>query len=734
MKKSLKTERMLIPATGFMLSCITVLLFIIQPSFLRLLDYKVYDQLLIASHSPKATDVPVIVDIDEKSLQQFGQWPWPRYRVALLLGTLQNMGARSVATDIIFAEPDNTSLAVLRAQLKRDLHVDLHFSGIPHQLVDNDTVLANLLSLGPFVFGMDMDFAEQPQKKPSQSACARHAEKVILLATHNAPPLNKALHEATGIICPLEQLAHNAPALGFITIAADEDGLFRRVPLLIACQDAIYPSLALAALKQAFGTRSVAVKLSSLGVESIRLGQQEIPVDKKGQMLINYRGPSHTFNYISAADIINGSVPNSSIQNKIVFIGTSASGLRDLRPTPLDTYYPGVETHATIVDNILSGQFLVDPDWGPGAVLVAIVVTGMITTLLVGWAKGIWVPLPLAALALGLWLGAKSLFENKGLYVSPLYPYINLALSFTLLVVIKFWREERDKRFIQGAFSHYVAPAVVRRIVNDPSSLSLEGMETDVTIQFSDIRGFTTLSEKLSPTQVTALLHDYMTPMTEIITRHSGTLDKFIGDAIMAFWNAPIAIPGHQDLAVQAALAQLERLDVLNKAFETEYGLTMEIGIGLHAGVVRVGNMGSKDLFDYTIIGDTVNLASRLESLCKYYGQKIVVSQSIVDGCRNSHVFLELDRVRVKGKKSAVTVYTVATTSQAQKRAEEFEMYQQALNAYHEGNFEHAESIFRQLTDRFSDCRLYTLYLERCKGLQRNPPLEWDGIFTHTEK
>jgi len=732
----LKADKVLLPITALTVSCLTVLLFLIHPPFLRQMDYKVYDGLLSACHEDNATDIPVIVDLDEKSLQQFGQWPWPRYRVALLMGKLQNMGARSIATDVIFAEADNMSLSVLQKQLRRDLQVDVHFSGIPAQLTDNDAILGDLLKQGPFILGMDMDFTRFQDEALScmTSPCLEHDVPVALLSAPGAMPMDQALHNAQRIICPLSILARNVPATGFITIAADEDGLFRRVPLLISSKGKIYPSLAVAALRQAMGIDTIMVKLSTLGVESIRLGQQEIPVDRKGQMLINYRGAAHTFKYISAADVLNSSVPISDVLGKIVFIGTSASGLRDLRPTPFDTYFPGVETHATVVDNILSGQFIVSPAWGPGAILLAVLLMGLFTFALVALSRGFWIIVPLLGLAIGLWLGSEYLFKHHGLYVSPLYPYINLATSFTLLVVIKFWKEERDKQFIQGAFSHYLAPTIVRKIVDDPGSLSLDGVEKEVTVQFSDIRSFTNLSEKLTPSQVTALLHDYMTPMTEIVTNHSGTLDKFIGDAIMAFWNAPLDVPQHQKLAVNAALTQLDRLGQLNIEFEKLFGFSLKIGIGLHAGVVRVGNMGAENLFDYTIIGDTVNLASRLEGLCKFYGQEIVVSQSIMEACRDAHVFQELDKVRVKGKESAVTIYTVVPPALVTSRHEEMSNHRAGLKAYYDGKFEHALAVFLKLKERHPASLLYTLYCERCFHLKQHPPIDWDGVYTHEKK
>jgi len=499
--------------------------------------------------------------------------------------------------------------------------------------------------------------------------------------------------------------------------------------------DRIYPSLALASLIQATGKENIILKLSPLGVESLKFNGIVIPTDKRGQMLINYRGKMKTFEYISASDVLNRKLEPNSLQGRVAFIGTSASGLKDIRPIPLDPSYPGVEAHATIVDNILSRQFLSVPDWAQGLEFSGMVAAGLVTTFLLMWARASWIVIPLIAMAYAMWYGSVYFYQEHHLYISPMYSYITLALTFFTLTLIKFWREENAKRFIHGAFAHYLAPSVISQIMDDPDALSLEGQEKEITIQFSDVRDFTSLSEELSPTQVTDLLHDYLTPMTRIITEHEGTLDKFIGDAVMAFWNAPLDVENHQKHSLEAALAQLEKLDQLNELFTEKYGFTIAVGIGIHSGPVRVGNMGSADLFDYTLIGDNVNLASRLEGLTKYYGQKLVVSQSIVDACEESSRFRYLDRVRVKGKVEPVTIYTAYTLKEAEQRKEELTLYGKAITHYMDMDFEKAKNIFNQLKDMGGESVLCNLYIDRCAHLIHTPPdKNWDGVFTHTTK
>ena len=731
-KKRFKTDKLIIFASGLACTCLMALLFVFRPPVLNFLDSKIYDVLLTRGSHKAATDLPLIVDIDEKSLAEYGQWPWPRYRVALLLAKMQSAGALAVGLDILFAEPDRTSPLVLREQLKKELQVDISFQGLPRQLEDNDQVLAGVLASGPFVLGYN--FTHAATGVPAH-ACALKPARVALLSSPGAPKPEQCLHQAREMICPYPPLAQAAPACGFFTTASDMDGILRRVPLLVSWNGKLYPSLALATLMQAAGIGNAVLKLGPAGAESLRVGQAVIPLNSLGEMFVRYQGGAGTFPYVSAADVLADRVDPAKLKDRITFIGTSAAGLKDLRSTPFDPVYSGVETHATIVDNILAKDFLSIPDWAPGVEFLCMIMVGLLTTLLLTWARAVWFTIPLAAIAVGLWLGAAHAFDDLRMYISPLFSYLALAANFALITAFKFWREERAKKFIHGAFSHYLAPAVISRIMDNPDALTLEGEEKEVTVLFSDVRGFTTLSEKLTPTQVTELLHAYLTPMTRLITENSGTLDKFIGDAIMAFWNAPLDVTDHQFRALSAALAMFDRLEELNREFERTYGFGIQIGVGIHSGRVRVGNMGSADLFDYTLIGDNVNLTSRLESLTKYYGQRILVSDAIRAACAGRFAFTEMDRVRVKGKTEPVTIYTVHTRAQAEAQSEELAAYGHALELYRAARFEEAEAAFADCIARFGDKVLYGMYKERCETLRAHPPGEgWDGVYTHKTK
>ena len=737
-KKLFKTDQIILLAVGAATTFLMGWLFVQQPLFISLLDLKVYDEFMRSYHDSNATDVPVVIDLDEKSLAEIGQWPWPRYRVAMLLKNLQAYGAVSVATDIIFVEPDNTSPNLIKRNLLKEFKLNVTMQGLPAALGDNDKLLAQNLKTGPFVLGIDFKDASPVANEDDQKAERDCILKPINVAVHapaGAPSPHELILSPDDAICPIPELAEAAPQNGFITIASDKDGLFRRVPLLISWNEKFYPSLALASLMQGMNIKSVLLKITEFGVESIKVGPLIIPTDRQGKMPINYRGSSHTFKYISASDVINGRLAPGALAGKIAFIGTSASGLKDLRPTPLDPGYPGVEAHATIVDNILSEQYIRIPDWTVAAQLGSIVFVGLLTTCLLMWAKAAWLTLPLIGVGCGIYFGTIYIYTDYDIYLSPMYALINLTISFTVLTMIKFWREEQAKKFIHGAFAHYLAPSVITQIMDDPDSLSLEGQEKEITIQFSDVRSFTSLSEKLTPTQVTDLLSDYLTPMTRIITDHQGTLDKFIGDAVMAFWNAPLDVENHQEKSLVAALAQMDKLEELNEVFIDKFGFTIAVGIGIHSGPVRVGNMGSADLFDYTLIGDNVNLASRLEGLTKFYGQRLVVSQTIVDACEGKFHFRVLDSVRVKGKEKPITIYTAYTLEQAEARKEELRLFEKAHDMYLNMQFSEAQKLFDELHAMDAEPLLYQLYIERCQSLQEDHPGDdWDGVFTHKTK
>ncbi len=720
--------------TGLGITLAMCLLFVFEPAFFHFLDNKLYDQFVRIKPAERTSNKVVIVDYDDASLAEMGQWPWPRNMIARLLQKIQQQGATSVSLDVVFPEPDRTSLDILQQHYAQDFDIELDFSRIPAEFRNNDAVLAATLKSGPFVLGYQFDFESARKSKdicedlkPLQASEKRSA---------GAPSASTFLFQAPAVICNEPILNQAAQYEGFFNSMPDEDGIIRRTPLIISWKGELYPNLALSSLIEAgYGQKQRLVEISRGGISAFVLDDIRIPLDEHGQMLINYRGMRHFFPYYSASDVLLDRLPKDTFKDKIVLVGTSAPGLKDLRATPMDQISPGVEVHANVIDNILCRDFIFRPDWAFGAEAALIFVIGLVSTLLLSWTSALWSLLPLAVCSAGMFWGTLQLFFSQGLYISPLIPLITVATNFAILTLFKFWREEGRRRFYHTAFSKYVSKTVVEQLIKSPEKLSLVGEERDVTIFFSDIRGFTTLSEKLASHQVGELLRTYLTPMTRLIIQYEGTLDKYMGDAIMAFWNAPLAVEQHPLKALAASMHMLEELQKMNPELIKNYGEPLRIGIGLHTGRVRVGNMGSEDLMDYTLIGDNVNLTSRLEGLTKFYGVQIIASDAVRDACKAEFYFQEIDKVRVKGKNLPITIFTPMDFSEAEERREELESYAQALTLYRQRKFEQAHEIFRKLSQQHPDSKLLSLYEERCDQLSKQPVGDdWDQVFTHKSK
>ncbi|MDR1243487.1 MAG: adenylate/guanylate cyclase domain-containing protein [Deltaproteobacteria bacterium] len=721
--------------TGLAVILGMMILYIAQPLPIARLDLKIYDSLLPLRAAPEPSPVPVIIDLDEASLREYGQWPWPRYLVADLLEALNGYGVAAIGLDIMFAEPDRSSPERLRESLRRDRDAGLNLDGLPPGLRDFDQLLADTLRQSPAILGFyaRFDGTAGDVKMPASVTC-------IEQMSANAIPLERSLQSAGNAVPPLPVLRDKAP-LGFINVAPDGDGIVRKAPLVIRVGEVVYPSLALRSLMLALGSKNLILRSGPYGLESIRVGQRTVPsvppippisVDAKGAVYLPFFGPRKSYPYISAADVLRKNAPPAALQGRIAFVGTSAPGLLDIRATPLDPVYPGVEIHAAVVDAILTGNAVGVPSWTPAAQILGIFVSGLAAMLIFGFARP-RIYLPVAAALVAAAVALSRHFFSRGLFLSPLYVVITITLMGACLVFLRFWQEERQKLILRNAFSRYVSPEIVKRITKLRGNL-FAGEERELSILFTDIRGFTSLSEKLSPQQIVLLLNRYFTPMTALVREHSGTMDKFIGDALMAFWNAPLDVPGHPALAVSVAMAMQEKLLALNGELQAEFGVELRIGAGIHTGPVYVGNMGSAELVNYTLIGDNVNLASRLEGLCPGYGVGVVVSGETRAGCAGSFVFQYLDTIRVKGKSQPVSVYAPMRPEAGDARREELLAWDKACGFYRSGEFANAAAAFAGLCEQFPQAGLYAAYRERAQTLVQNPPEHWDGIWTATSK
>lgn len=769
--------------------CITLCmagLYALRPPVLVQVDRHIYDVFLQRSArldkeqglTPSPT--PGVVDLDEDSLTRYGQWPWPRHLIARLLKTLTESGAAAVGLDILLAEEDRTSPRVLQKTLHDAFGVDVGFTNLPSALRDNDTLLAEVMAQTPVVNGFFLHFTVAnsvplPEDMPP-------AQGVVEQTPPGAFPPRTHMLYAYGATLPLPELRAVAP-LGSINVAPDPDGVVRAVPLVVQTDDRVHVSLGLRALMRGLGTNTLILRGGPDGLQSLRVGKYDIPVTPEGLLHIPFRGARHTYPYFSAADILDGKVPASEIQGRVLIVGTSAPGLLDIRATPLDPVFPGVEVHAAVIDAILSGRFMQVPPWSPGAQMLGIIGAGLVGTLAFALASPlIYLPLTLA-LTTGIVWTSWTMFA-RGFFFTPQYLLLTIAALAAALLVVRFWQESSQRRVLRRAFSRYVAPDLVDRI-SDRGEEILAGEKREVTLMFTDIRSFTSISEKLAPEQVVAMLNRYFTPMTALIRASSGTVDKFIGDAIMAFWNAPLDVSQHEQRGVRCALNMQAALRALNTHLQQEMGIQLAMGVGVHTGGVYVGNMGSAELLDYTCIGDTVNLASRLEGMCPVYGVEVVVSGDCVSRCcampeggepsspspsaprqpaagqsvqsqpgpamavmehltpgsSPEIIFVPLDSIRVKGKHTPVHIYTPLKAEIFAARQEELRAFGNAQRLYAQGKFVEAEQCFTILQEQtaamgggISGALLYTLYAQRCAMLKADPPPQWDGVWTYSKK
>ena len=659
------------------------------------LDNRLRDFLFLARGPLPASKNVLIVDIDEKSLKTEGQWPWSRNKVAQLIDNLTEAEAGIIGLDIVFSEPDRTS--------PQHIASTLH---LPDQALENyDATLANSIAESPTIGGYFFTFDEQNQTQTPLIPAVfiekgGSAQQYIIspkALTLNIPIIQESFYSS-----------------GFFNNTPDTVGIIRRVPLLMRFQDVLYPSLDLEMIRIYTQTSRVIVENSITGVDNITLGELRIPTDRFARLIVNYRGPQRSFNYISASDILTKNFNKNDIAGKFILIGTSAIGLADLRATPFDSLMPGVEVHANVIDNIINQDFISLPNNTELWDLLIIILT-VISVVLIMFFLNIWLILPFFLLSFyGFYLFFSHLLFVEGTVLNILFPLLALILSFIASLLIDYMISQHQKKIIMTVFAKKVSKNVMDDLIEHNSSALLAPRNREVTVFFSDIRSFTSISEQLAkPERVIAMLNTYMTPMVDNIVQLHGTVDKFIGDAIMAYWNAPITVEQHADKALQSALQQLTLLEVLNHQLLARYGIKIAIGIGIHTGEVTIGEMGSAGRSDYTIIGDNVNLGSRLEGLTKIYGVTIIISEETKKRLKESYRILSLDIVKVKGKEHAVEIFQVLQESE-ERSQEEINNYHHALSMYRDKQVSQALLRFKTLELSYSK-KLYQLYISRCE-------------------
>jgi adenylate cyclase len=674
----------------------------------------------------------VIVDIDEDSLREVGQWPWPRSEIAQIVDRLRQLGAAAIGFDIVLTEPDRTSLRVAAEALSRaGAKIDL-----PSDLPDNDQILAESFARNAVTAGFVLSNETEAELPPPKAG----------FAFAGANP-ESFLYSFTGGVANLPILNEAAAGLGFFSFPPSPDGIVRTVPLVArSSAGQLYPALSIEMLRTAQGAGAIIIRATGASGEAdtgqpamtaLKVGAFEVPTGPAGEFRIYFSGlPSVP--RIPAARLLDpaGSAQYADqVAGTLVLLGTSAVGLRDLVATPRAAAVPGVEVHAEIIDQILGGAFLTRPDWAPGAEIFAAIVLTIIlivALLLTGPLIG-----AIAAVALIAVAGAVSwfAFADAQLVIDPILPSVSVLCVYVVGTALLLLLTDRERQFVRGAFSLYLAPTLVERLAEDPAALTLGGETREITLLFSDIRSFTSLSERMDPQEITGLLNRFLTPMTDVLLKNDATIDKYIGDAIMAFWNAPLPTADHPRRACLAALAMLDTLEEINRHEETP----IKIGVGLNTGVCCVGNLGSQQRFSYSAIGDPVNVAARVEGLTKQFGLQILMTESTKYHASDL-ALLEVDLVRVVGRHEPVSIFTVLGDD-AYARTDEFVAlflaHSHMIASYRKADFTDAAAALDKARE-VAPSRLnafYDIYEQRISALRDSPPgADWDGVFTTLEK
>jgi len=716
-----------------------------QYSFLQQLENWTYDARLNFSRPDSIDDRIIIVDIDENSLANIGRWPWGRDKLATIVNNLFDYyQVDVVGFDIVFAEKDQSSgletfEELATGELSQNSDYRIAFDRIRPGL-QHDRIFAKSLQGRNVVMGYYFKTSDLSDESENTGMLPPAILKMDAEWSQRLP-----INKADGYGGNLEVLQAAARSGGYFdNPLVGRDGVFRRVPLIQTYEEYLFPSLALAMTQAHLGDPKIDLVVETDGaksgqdyyaLEGINLGIHRIPVDSNGAVYVPYRGLEGSFPYLSVYKVLTKKIDPELLKNKIVLIGASAPGLLDLRSTPVQSVYPGVEVHANIISGILDDAINHKPAWTVGYEFVILILLAVGMALLLPLVS----PLMAAAGSIGislLTIGGTIFAWNNHLILPLASPLLLIGLIFISHMTYGFFIESRGKRQLAHLFGHYIPPELVDEMSDSPTDFSLDGESREMTVLFSDVRGFTTISEGMDPKQLTQLMNALLTPMTRVIHKYRGTIDKYMGDAIMSFWGAPLKDSEHARHALYAALEMMDELKIMQAEFEARGWPLVNIGIGLNTGTMNVGNMGSEFRMAYTVLGDAVNLGSRLEGLTKEYGVNIIVSETTKKNIQE-YIFRELDLVRVKGKSEPVAIFEpVGHKNDLDKNIiSELTSYKQALRGFRLQNWDKAEMDFINLSRVNSDRELYQVYLDRITHYRNEPPGEgWDGVFTHTTK
>ena len=728
---------------GLVVTLVVLIVHVLQPPVLTTLGNVVFDSYQRMWPRPYEDAGVRVVDIDDETIRRLGQWPWPRTDTAALTQKLADAGAAVIAYDVVYSEPDRTSPARAAEILRRNPAARGDFADIA-ALPDHDALFGDVVAATPTVAGYFLT-RQRNDARPVEAAG---------VVTAGTPPL-QALPAFSGSIPTLPIIAGRAPGAGFVSIIGDRDGIIRAAPLLARIDDRIVPSLSLEALRVAQGAGSIQVRATDasgevsggqVGVVAVRTGDFEAPTTWNGELWMHFTKdvPERV---VPAWRILTDDLPPEEMkrlfEGQIVFVGAGAVGLRDLISTPIRERELGVIVHAEAAEQMILGKFLSRPDWALGMERVLLVVLGLSLSFLGPTLGAVRNGIVAAAALIGMLAASWFAFRYAGLLLEPTIPVLTVAGVYTAVTSLSFWREEKSRAYIHDAFDKYLSPELVDRIAADPGQLELGGEERDMTVMFSDIRSFSRISEKMAPQQLIAFLIELLTPLTDALLARKATLDKYIGDAILAFWNAPLDDPDQHANAAHAALDMIREMQGLNAR---QSGLVgpwpgeVTIGIGLNAGRCCVGNMGSKRRLSYSLIGDAVNLASRLEGLTKVYGVPILMGHGLAEKIPEFAV-IEVDAVRVVGRDAPERIH--ALLGRPEDTADDGfialrDAFAAMLTAYRAQDWDAASAALaraKKAGEPFGIDRLTALYETRIARFREAPPGDgWDGVYEAVEK
>jgi len=721
---------------GFALLIFFVFFRIWDPAPLESFRLKVFDFYQTIYPRPQGPLPVAIIDIDERSLQALGQWPWPRTRLAELVRRTTKLGGVAIGFDVLFAEPDRLSPALFAQSLNS---LDKETKEKLQKLPSNDQIFAAAIKRSRVVLGQ----SGYNEKLEAADENATYTS----FATLGKDP-TPYLITFPGLRRNVAELEKAALGRGLITILPESDGIIRRIPVVMKAQGRIVPSLTSELLRVATGSNAILIKTNDAGISSVVLGGVEIPTDQNGQLWLHFNAHNPD-RFVSAMDILDGSVDRAKLAGKLVLLGTSAIGLFDIKTTPVDAAIPGVEVHAQVLESILSKTFLTRPNYAIAVEVFTAILFGLVLILLVPMVSVLSVFLLGSTIAAALIGMSWYLFIRQSMLIDVAYPLISSLVIFLILVFINYFREEQERSKVRSAFGQYLSPDLVEQLAENPEKLVLGGETRELTILFSDVRGFTTISEtyKSDPQGLTVLINRLLTPLSIAVLDTGGTIDKYMGDNIMAFWNAPLDNDAHATDACISALSMLVKLEELNVERRTEAEesqipfLPLEVGIGINTGECVVGNIGSEMRFDYSVLGDSVNLAARLEGQTKSYGVSIIIGSNTAAQVEETFAILELDSIRVKGKTEPEVVFTVlGKTSDTQNQTYIDLNKENTKMLLHYRNQEWAKA-----SDSLENCRkiaanlsletLFDIYRERIDTFKKSPPsADWDGVWTMTTK